>query len=479
MIAYPDFANCTVLVIGDVMLDRYFWGDVERISPESPVPIVRVDKKTLTLGGAGNVAKNLKGLDCKQVLLGVSGDDSNGSSLQDILKKEGIRNYLIPVKNHPTTTKTRILSQNQQLLRLDEENSKEIPKKILKELLDSFDKALPEADVVIVSDYGKGVFQFDVVQHIIKRCRSKNVAAFVDPKGLSWERYSGATCVTPNTAELNLIAPFPEDDETILESQANRVIEKYDLNYMLVTRGPKGISLFRSGGPAEHIATDVREVYDVSGAGDTVIASLSAAFGCGLKMSEAAALANIAAGIVVGKVGTQPILESELKQGLWGRTVDGVNKIVSKNQAQDMIAEWRRNGQRVVFTNGCFDILHIGHIKLLHSAADEGDKLIIGLNSDLSVKKLKGDSRPIVPEAERAALLSCITGVDLVVFFHEATPVELIRSFKPDIIVKGGDYTPEQVVGHEIVEQAGGKVVIVPLIEGISTTKVIESIKPK
>jgi D-beta-D-heptose 7-phosphate kinase/D-beta-D-heptose 1-phosphate adenosyltransferase len=196
-------------------------------------------------------------------------------------------------------------------------------------------------------------------------------------------------------------------------------------------------------------------------------------------MSEAATLANIAAGIVIGKVGTQPILESELKQALWGRTLYGVNKIVSKNQAQDMIAEWRRNGQRVVFTNGCFDILHIGHIKLLHAAADEGDKLIIGLNSDLSVKNLKGDSRPIVPEAERAALLSSIKGVDLVVFFHEATPVELIRSFKPDIIVKGGDYTPEQVVGHEIVEQAGGKVVIVPLIEGISTTKVIESIKPK
>jgi D-beta-D-heptose 7-phosphate kinase/D-beta-D-heptose 1-phosphate adenosyltransferase len=196
-------------------------------------------------------------------------------------------------------------------------------------------------------------------------------------------------------------------------------------------------------------------------------------------MSEAAALANIAGGIVIGKVGTQPILESELKQALWSRTLDGVNKIVSKDQARDLIAGWRRNGQRIVFTNGCFDILHIGHIKLLHAAADQGDKLIVGLNSDLSVKKLKGDSRPIVPEAERAALLSSIKGVDLVVFFQEETPVELIRSFKPDIIVKGGDYTPEQVVGHEIVEQAGGKVVIVPLIEGVSTTKVIESIKPK
>jgi len=478
VIAYPDFASCTVLVIGDVMLDRYFWGDVERISPESPVPIVRVDKKTSTLGGAGNVAKNLKGLNCKQILLGVRGDDSNGSSLQDILNKEDIKNHLIPVKNHPTTTKTRILSQNQQLLRLDEENSKEIPKNILKELLDSFDKALPEADVVIVSDYGKGVFQFDVTQHIIKRCRSKNVAVFVDPKGVSWERYSGATCVTPNKAELNLIAPFPADDETILENLAKKAVEKYDLDFMLVTRGPKGISLFQRGRPARHIATHAREVYDVSGAGDTVIASLSAAYGCGLKMSEAAVLANMAAGIVVGKVGTQPVLESELKQALWARTLDGVNKIVSQNQARDMVAEWRRNGQRIVFTNGCFDILHIGHIKLLHAAADEGDKLIIGLNSDLSVKNLKGDSRPVVPEAERAALLSSIKGVDLVVIFHEETPLELIRSFNPDIIVKGGDYIPEQVVGHEIVEQKGGKVVIVPLIEGISTTKVIGSIKP-
>ena len=478
MIAYPDFENCTVIVIGDVMLDRYFWGDVERISPESPVPVVRVNKKTLTLGGAGNVAKNLKGLNCKQVLLGVKGDDSNGSSLQDILNKEDIKNHLIPIINHPTTTKTRVLGQNQQLLRLDEENSKEIPKKILKELLDCFDKALPEANVVIVSDYGKGIFQFDVTQHIIKRCRSKNVAVFVDPKGISWERYSGATCVTPNKAELNLIAPFPENDETMLENQAKKTVEKYDLDFMLVTRGPQGLSLFQSGRPAMHIATHAREVYDVSGAGDTVIASLSAAFGSGLKMSEAAALANIAAGIVIAKVGTQPILESELKQALWARTIDGVNKIVSKEQARDMVADWQRNGQRIVFTNGCFDILHIGHIKLLHAAADEGDKLIVGLNSDLSIKKLKGDSRPVVPEAERAALLSSIKGVDLVVIFHEETPLELIRNFKPDIIVKGGDYTPEQVVGHAIVEEAGGKVVIVPLIEGVSTTKVIESIKP-
>jgi D-beta-D-heptose 7-phosphate kinase/D-beta-D-heptose 1-phosphate adenosyltransferase len=479
VIAYPDFAKCTVLVIGDVMLDRYFWGDVARISPEAPIPIVRINKKTLTLGGAGNVAMNLKGLNCKQILLGVRGNDSNGLFLSEVLEKEGIRNYLIPVKSHPTTTKTRILGQNQQLLRLDEENSVEIPAKILKELLDSFDQAFPEADVVIISDYGKGVFRVDMAEHIIKVCRSKNVPVFVDPKGVSWERYSGATCITPNTAELNPIASFPEDDNNILENQANKVIAKYDLKYMLVTRGPKGISLFRSGRPAIHIATQAREVYDVSGAGDTVIASLSAAFGSGLKISEAAALANIAAGIVIGKVGTQPVLDSELKQALWSRTLYGVNKIVSKNQALDMIAEWRRNGKRVVFTNGCFDILHIGHIKLLHAAADEGDKLIVGLNSDLSVKKLKGESRPIVPEAERAALLSSIKGVDLVVFFHEETPIELIRSFKPDIIVKGGDYTPEKVVGHDIVEQEGGKVVIVPLIDGVSTTKVIESLKSK
>ena len=479
MIAHPDFANCTVLVIGDVMLDRYFWGDVARISPEAPVPIVRIKKKTLALGGAGNVAMNLKGLNCKQILLGVRGDDPNGMLLSEVLEKEGVNNHLIPVKNQPTTTKTRILGQNQQLLRLDEENSIEIPAKILKELIDNFDRTLPEADVVIISDYGKGIFRFDAAQHIIKRCRSKNVPTFIDPKGTSWERYSGATCITPNTAELNLIAPFPADDDSMLESQAKKVIARYDLKYMLVTRGPKGMSLFRNGRPAIHLAAQAREVYDVSGAGDTVIASLSAAVGAGLEMSEAAALANMAAGIVVGKVGTQPILDSELKQALWGGTLYGVNKIVSKNQALDMITEWRRNGQRIVFTNGCFDILHIGHIKLLHAAADEGDKLIVGLNSDLSVRKLKGDSRPIVPESERAAILSSIKGVNLVVFFHEETPVELIHSFKPDVIVKGGDYTPDQVVGHEIVEQYGGKVVIVPLVDGVSTTKIIESMRPK
>lgn len=461
------------------MLDRYFWGDVDRISPEAPVPIVKIRKKTLALGGAGNVAMNLKGLNCKQILFGLRGNDSNGMFLAEVLEKEGIKNYLIPVKNIPTTTKTRILGQNQQLLRLDEENSLEIPQKIIKELLDNFDKALPEADVVIISDYGKGIFRYDAAKHIIKRCKSKNIPTFIDPKGLSWERYRGATCITPNTSELNLIAPFPAEDDSLPESQAKKVIEKYDLKYLLVTRGSKGMSLFKNGRPAIHLAVKAREVYDVSGAGDTVIASLSAAFGSGLKMSEAAALANIAAGIVVGKVGTQPILDSELKEALWGETIYGVNKIVSKNQAMNMITEWRRSGKRIVFTNGCFDILHIGHIKLLHAAADEGDKLVVGLNSDLSVKKLKGDSRPIVSEAERAAILASIRGVDLVVFFHEETPLELIHSFEPDVIVKGGDYTPEKVVGHEIVEQKGGKVVIVPLINGVSTTKIIASLGRK
>ena len=479
MIAHPDFANCTVLVIGDVMLDRYFWGDVARISPEAPVPVVKIRKKTLALGGAGNVAMNLKGLNCKQILLGVKGNDPNGMFLSEVLEKEGVRNHLITVKNHPTTTKTRILGQNQQLLRLDEENSIEIPTKILKELLASFDRALPEVDVVIISDYGKGIFRFDSAQYIIKRCRSKNVPIFIDPKGVSWDRYSGATCITPNTAELNLVAPFSGDNDSMLGSQAKKVIAKYNLEFLLVTRGPKGMSLFGNGRPAIHLAAQAREVYDVSGAGDTVIASLSAGFGSGLEMPEAAALANIAAGIVVGKVGTQPILESELKQALWGGSLYGVNKIVSKDQALDMITDWQRSGQRIVFTNGCFDILHIGHIKLLHAAADEGDKLIVGLNSDSSVRKLKGDSRPIVPESERAAILSSIKGVDLVVFFHEETPLELIRSFKPDVIVKGGDYTPDKVIGHEIVEQHGGKVVIVPLVDGVSTTKIIQSIRPK
>jgi D-beta-D-heptose 7-phosphate kinase/D-beta-D-heptose 1-phosphate adenosyltransferase len=475
----PDFSTCSVIVVGDVMLDIYFWGEVKRISPEAPVPVVRIKEKTRTLGGAGNVALNLAGLKCSTVLLGIRGNDFNGEHLSEILTQRGIGDHLIRSPMQLTTTKTRIIGQGQQLLRLDEEETLEIAGESRNRLIDRFDEALKQSDAVILSDYGKGVLKGQTAQEIIGRCRQRNVPVFVDPKGLSWERYRGATCITPNLAEFRLVAPCPSNNEKALEEQARQIIDRFDLAYLVVTRGSRGLSLFGKNLPAVHISAEVKEVFDVSGAGDTVIATLAAAFGSGLAMHHASELANIAAGIVVGKLGTQPIYDTELKGAVRDKELADVKKFCDRVQAKRIISAWKSEGKRIVFTNGCFDLLHIGHIKLLQAAGEKGDKLVVGLNSDASVRRLKGDSRPIIPEEERAALLSSIKSVDLVVIFDEDTPMELILEFQPEVLVKGGDYTPETVVGGQMVESWGGKVELVPLVEGVSTTRVIEWVKSK
>lgn len=477
MTRLPDFSNRTVAVVGDVMLDRYFWGNVDRISPEAPVPVVKVTKKTMSLGGAANVAMNLKGLNCGHRLIGLRGLDGNGDLLGAILDKEAIEHSLATTQTHPTTTKTRILGQGQQLIRLDEERNLGIDGEVVDGLLNTLEEGLNATTGVIISDYGKGIFKSDTAQRIIHRCRELNIPVFVDPKGHDWDRYQGATCITPNTAEFNLVAPFDEYDESALEEQAQRTIEQLNLRYILMTRGARGMSLFSASHPTVHISTEAREVFDVSGAGDTVIATLAAAFCAGMDMQKAAGYANTAAGVVVGKIGTQPIVHKELKAVLANQDAKGAAKCVGFGQAADMVNAWRKKGQRVVFTNGCFDILHVGHITLLQKAAAQGDRLVVGLNSDGSVKKLKGDTRPVVPEKERAALLGNIKGVDLVVLFDEETPFELICRLTPDVLVKGGDYTPATVVGRDVVEQAGGRVMIVPLMDNASTTKVIDRIR--
>ena len=476
MIPYPVFENHTVIVVGDIILDRYIWGDVDRISPEAPVPVIRVRRKTMNLGGAGNVAMNLKGLGCGQVLMGTRGDDRDGANMVSLLEEETIQHHLITMPEHPTTTKTRIVGQSQQLARLDEETPEPVTDPYATRLKEHFNEALATAGAVIISDYGKGTITPDTARYIIQKCRRIKIPVFVDPKGISWDKYQGAFCITPNSAELNRVAPFTDADDAELEIQALKTIDDLSLDFLLVTRGSRGMSLFRQGAAALKIPAEAKEVFDVSGAGDTVIATIAAAFAAGLTMQDAAALANMAAGIVIGKIGTQPIDTIGLKQASRDRALAGVEKVVTKKPALERIADWRAHHDRIVFTNGCFDILHVGHIKLLHAAAAEGDRLIVGLNSDRSVRDLKGEKRPIVPEEERAALLSSIKGVDLVVLFDQATPIELIQAFAPDVIVKGGDYTPETVVGHEIVLARGGKVVIVPLIQGASTTHVIESI---
>jgi D-beta-D-heptose 7-phosphate kinase/D-beta-D-heptose 1-phosphate adenosyltransferase len=474
MLHYPDFSRAHIMVVGDIILDRYYWGEVDRISPEAPIPVVKVTHKTQRLGGAGNVAMNLCGLKCAVFLLAVCGEDNHVNYLTKIINKEGIDYQLIIDPNQPTTTKTRIIGQGQQLLRLDEEISITISPKIEAKLFSQFKIHLQKTDAVILSDYGKGIFNGDFAQKIIMHCKLNKVPVFVDPKGNSWKRYNGADCITPNEAELFLVAPFDRQSNNDLAAKAHKTIIDYKLTHLLVTRGAKGMSLFNLNQDSIHIQTKAQEVFDVSGAGDTVIATIAASRACNLSMEAAARLANTAAGVVVGKLGTHAISALEFKQALIGKNVTGTDKIVGHDQASEISDRWRNEGKKIVFTNGCFDILHVGHMKVLRTASDQGDKLIVGLNSDASVTRLKGESRPVISEAERAALLSNIESVDMVVLFDEDTPLELIKRIRPDILVKGGDWSCHSVVGRSEVESWGGRVHIVSVLEGVSTTNVIK-----
>lgn len=472
-----SFSGAKILVVGDVMLDHYLWCQVTRVSPEAPVPVVRVKEKNSMLGGAANVAANLTGLGCEVALLGARGDDEAGRTLSEQLHGNGIEDNLIQESYRPTTTKTRVLAQGQQLIRLDEEEVGALSDQAARELLARYLKLLPGKQAVIFSDYGKGVLAGDICRQMISRGRKRNIPVLVDPKGKDWERYLGATCITPNEAELESVAEEFICGEKELLREARKVRTKYQLDYLLVTRGAKGMVLIDAQSGAKLIAAKPHEVFDVSGAGDTVIAVLAAGVAAGVAWGSAAGIANAAAGVVVGKVGTHAIKIDELQVALRLDEVGSFHKIYNLADAKIQVDSWRAVGQRVVFTNGCFDLLHAGHIKLLHSAAKEGNRLIVGLNSDASVGRLKGSDRPILNQQDRAAILAALEYVDMVVIFDEDTPLNLIDSLRPDVLVKGADYSKEKVVGHELVESWGGKVVLVPLATGSSTTNIVKSIQ--
>ncbi|MDJ0781181.1 MAG: bifunctional D-glycero-beta-D-manno-heptose-7-phosphate kinase/D-glycero-beta-D-manno-heptose 1-phosphate adenylyltransferase HldE [Desulfosarcinaceae bacterium] len=477
-LSMPDYSTAAVLVVGDVMLDRYFWGEVTRISPEAPVPVVRVTQKSQALGGAGNVALNIAGLGANVQLLGVRGSDSQGDYLENLLGEHTLAHALIATDDLPTTTKTRILGQGQQLLRMDEEAPRQLAEATLADLKARIAEALPQAGAVILSDYGKGVFLGDLAAWIIAACRRRRLPVLVDPKGSDWERYRGATAITPNTAEFQAVAGAASNEEGQLTAQAEAVRDRFDLQWLLVTRGSHGLSLMGMGQPSLHIRSRAQEVFDVSGAGDTVIATLAASLAAGATMPQAAEIANAAAGVVVAKVGTQAIQADELARALRMENKATATKIMDLQAAAILRQRWRAAGRQVVFTNGCFDILHVGHLQLLNAAAQLGDRLIVGVNSDASVKRLKGDSRPVTPDTQRMTLLAGLACVDMVVKFDTDTPLALIRKLSPDVLVKGGDYTPDTVVGRDIVEASGGRVAILPLVPGVSTTRVIERIAP-
>lgn len=473
------FSQARILVIGDLMLDRYLWGNVERISPEAPVPVFHIRERSEVLGGAGNVASNLVGLGCSVTAIGLTGNDDAKLQLKNLLLDRGVNSHIIIDPDRPTVTKTRVVSQGQQLIRFDEEETLPIKDNIKNELLESIKDNLANSNAIIVSDYGKGILQAkDLAQDIIRLARSSCIPVIIDPKGNDWERYRGATCITPNTKELEAVLGYSISDEEQLVQAMRSTMSQYGFDWLVVTRGPLGMCIMNKRGSCTFLPALTKQVYDVSGAGDTVIATLSLCVGSGFTFLDGAKLANIAAGIVVGKVGTQPIDLTELISAL--KSSAGIdchhhnitNKVMSLSSAVMQVEAWRASRLKIVFTNGCFDLLHPGHLHLLNQARQLGDRLIVAINSDNSVKRLKGSSRPILAEHDRASLLASLSCVDVVLIFESDTPVELLKSLKPHILVKGADYTVEEVAGREIVESYGGEVRILKLLSGYSTTAI-------
>ena len=469
------WGSMPVLVVGDVMLDEYLWGDVSRISPEAPVPVVRTTMRDQRPGGAANVAMNLAGLGASVTLVGFGGGDREQSILEQLVAEQGIEPRLTTVPGLATTTKLRILSGHQQMMRVDTESDHEFSADDYGRLLDTALAALESCAVVILSDYAKGVLSEQICQAVIQEARRLRIPVLVDPKVADFSRYRGATCICPNRKELATATAGSTEDLPRLLADGQGRIRSLGLQLMFVTLGQHGIALLRRDSSA-HVPALARAVFDVSGAGDTVIAVLALAVGSDIPIEIGAQLANLAAGIVVGKVGTVPITKAELVGALTDRGPTAMHdKILALEQLIARLTGWRACGERIVFTNGCFDILHIGHISLLEEARRRGDRLIVGLNSDSSVRHLKGPMRPIVGELERAQVLAALSAVDAVVVFPETTPLRLIEALRPDVLVKGGDYTKDTVVGAREVEAWGGRVELIPLRKGISTSRLIAS----
>ncbi|PLX66120.1 MAG: bifunctional heptose 7-phosphate kinase/heptose 1-phosphate adenyltransferase [Denitrovibrio sp.] len=462
-----DFSGANVLIIGDVMLDRYHFGTVSRISPEAPVPVVNVKKTNQTLGGAGNVANNISHLQAGAVIVGSCGKDNDANSLKKMLDDLNTKYSFIETEN-PTTKKLRVIGDKQQIVRVDFEEITPMKGKYAEKAKKIIMQEINKCSAVVISDYGKGFCTFEVCEEVIRVATNLGLPIIVDPKGSDWRKYAGATTITPNVKELAEAVGRPVnnvDEEVVLA--AREVIERTRVDYMVVTRSEQGISIIWKN-EHMHIPTEAREVFDVSGAGDTVVASLALSLGKGYEIAEAVKVANKAAGIVVSKVGTAPVLLSELNGSF-----NGHSKILERHQLETYIGRAREMRRKIVFTNGCFDILHKGHVSYMRQAASLGDLLILGLNSDNSVKRLKGEGRPLNNEMDRAEVLAALEFIDFIVIFDEDTPFELIKVIQPDILVKGGDYNIEDVVGREFAK----KTVLIDFVDGYSTTKTIENMK--
>jgi len=462
----PAFNQARILVIGDVMLDRYWYGQTARISPEAPVPIVNVKSTEERMGGAGNVALNIAKLGGQVTLLGVTGRDDEAASLQQMLENQGVACDFVAEPSLRTLCKLRIMAQHQQLIRVDFE---ELPLSFDQEiLLAKFQAQLARHDVVVFSDYGKGTLT--KVAGFIQTARQAGLKTLVDPKGTDFSRYDGADVITPNLAELHAVVG-PTQTELDLLDQGLTLIQKHHIDTLLLTRGEAGMTLIQ---PGQHhsLPAQAKDVFDVTGAGDTVIAVMALGVASGLPLTEAMYLANLAGGIVVGKLGTSTVSTQELARAMHGDR-DASYGIVTEDELALNISAAKAHGERVIMTNGCFDLLHAGHVTYLQQAKALGDRLVVAVNSDASVRALKGDSRPINGAQQRMTVLAALSCVDWVVEFTEETPERLYCRLLPDVIVKGGDYLPEQVAGGDCVVKAGGEVKILPFVAGQSTTTMI------
>jgi D-beta-D-heptose 7-phosphate kinase/D-beta-D-heptose 1-phosphate adenosyltransferase len=467
-----------ILVIGDAMLDRHIWGQVSRISPEAPVPVVKVVRESASPGGAGNVALNLACLGIQARLVGLIGDDANGAELGALLVKNGIdASGLVRLPGRPTTTKARVIGGHQQMLRLDTEDAAEVPASAAAELVDRAVRACADAAVVVISDYAKGVVTPALAIAVISECRRRGVPVLVDPKGREWSKYRGATILKPNRSELAAIAARAPRTTDELVAEARRLVRDLELGQVVVTLSEEG--MLRIGSEeVVRLPAVAREVYDVSGAGDTVLATLAAGLAAHLHIDDAMRLSSLAAGVVISKVGTVPIHHGELLvEALSESQRAHDSKICDLEHLRHRVKLWRARGERIVFTNGCFDLLHAGHITYLEAARACGDRLLIGLNTDRSVRALKGPSRPINSEGDRALVLSSLASVDAVVLFDDDTPMALIQALRPDVLAKGADYTVATVVGAQQVQSWGGEVRLIPLVPGLSTTAIAAKVK--
>ena len=462
-----------VAVIGDLMIDHYIWGRCERISPEAPVQVVEVTKENSVLGGAGNVINNLKALDCEVSVYTVLGDDSNAKYTQVLLDEiQTDRQTIINQEGRVTTKKSRVIASNQQIIRFDDETKEDISLKSQEALLQKLSDNISSYDVILLSDYGKGVLTTDFTKDIISLANAHNILVLVDPKGLDYSKYTGATLLTPNKKEASLATGIEIRNDDTLKEAGFKLKNELALQYGIITLSEDGIAIFEES--MEVMPTVTREVYDVTGAGDTVLASLGVALSSGLNIQEACEFANKAAAVVVAKVGSATATLNEIEE---------YEHSLNKGQAESKIKDFeqitriakrlRAQGRKVVFTNGCFDILHVGHVKYLEEAKSYGDTLILGLNSDESVSRLKGPTRPVNSEEDRAYILASLEAVDYVVKFYDDTPYDLIKAVQPHILVKGGDYEGKEVVGQDIAEELK----LVQFVDGKSTTETIKKIK--